>query len=111
MPTETRNPYAGPLSAADLWGRPAGCATGCTANCNQGRLPCPNRPADVAAMREMGVDLRPLPQQVLDQHREDWRRLYEGEPMTPRSLGLALLIAGLAIVASFFAPWGFALPL
>lgn len=35
------------------------CRTGCRGACNQGRLPCPNNPADVAAMREMGIDLRP----------------------------------------------------
>lgn len=42
----------------DTPGRPD-CRTGCNGACNQGRLPCPHRPADVPAMREMGVDLRP----------------------------------------------------
>lgn len=100
------------------WGRPAGCYIGCTGPCHQGRLPCPHRPADVESMRDMGIDLQPnkpgycrdaVP--AMDARDPHPHPVHDPLPLTLRTLGIALLIAGLAIVASFFAPWGFALPL
>jgi len=68
---------------------------GCTGDCREGRLPCPHRPADVAAMREMGVDLCPLPEPGP-----------ETEPM-PRSVALRLLAlilaaAGIGLAAALW---------
>lgn len=71
------------------------CTTSCKSSCHQGRLPCPHRPADVAAMREMGVDLRPLPQR-------------EPEPthipraVALRLLALALAAAGIGVAAALW---------
>lgn len=70
------------------WGRPG---AGCAKDCHQGRaperctFPCPHRPADVASMREMGVDLRPQPQR-------------RSAPNSLRWLGAALLVVATLIV-------------
>lgn len=76
---------------------PTLCRTGCGArDCAQGRLPCPHRAADVAAMREMGIDLQPPPVR---------------EPLQsacPESEWLtvdALLALGLVAAIAYFTVW------
>lgn len=69
------------------------CRTGCSGpDCHQGRLPCPHRPEDVAAMREMGVDLRPIPK------RQTSKETPKTAPETDRAV-YVLLAGAVAILA------------